>query len=318
MPLALAAFLAATACSSEHTPVAMDTGTETGNAPIVLRPELLSLTPVAGGVELRGEPGATSAGATVAVTALAEGDTYTTVAAADGSFALTIPGGADEVSVQVALDGRTREARVAVETRATATNALGCEQRRAAVQREIVAAVAAADTGCTSDADCTWVATSSACTSSCSDGPVSTRGAASIDATIAELGDGACAAYDEAGCSAPAPQPCPAPPNVACDRGTCVAVPSELAASCALPFDAGSGDGSEAVYWYDAASHTCLPRFYRGQGGNGNRAASRELCEAACLTDAACPRIARQRKTCAPGPAARWASARSIRTCAAP
>lgn len=52
---------------------------------------------------------------------------------------------------------------------------------------------------------------------------------------------------------------------------------------CARPFDPGSCDGLEEVWWYNLASGACEVRTYGGCEGNSNRFASEAACLEACL-----------------------------------
>lgn len=283
--LALSALLSLPACTSEHG--ALD-GTETGNAPFVLKPERIALALSSEGAHVVGEAGATSPGADVVVTSLATGATYTGTAANDGSFDVPVASATGGFTVKASLGGKSEDALVTLGGSAVASSALTCEQRSAMARSELSSIIDDVGLGCTVNSDCTAVGTFSSCTSGCATIPVGAGGAAAVDAAVQSLDEGACKVYLSAGCPAPIIPPCVSPPRLYCNQGTCAELSGPLLGACELPFDAGTGAESTPVWWYDSASKTCLPRVYLGSGGNGNRAASKEECEAACLTDTTC------------------------------
>jgi len=51
---------------------------------------------------------------------------------------------------------------------------------------------------------------------------------------------------------------------------------------CKSESDEGTGGLKIESYWYDEISNGCLQFTYKGQGGNGNRYPSREICQKLC------------------------------------
>jgi hypothetical protein len=64
-------------------------------------------------------------------------------------------------------------------------------------------------------------------------------------------------------------------------------MPNEI--DCTSDFEVGDCDAAIPVYWHDPTSGACLSATYGGCGGNGNRYAEREACEAACPPPTSCP-----------------------------
>lgn len=96
-----------------------------------------------------------------------------------------------------------------------------CDDRSAAAGRAIDEAAAAADTACTTDADCTVVQLSSGCSESCDAAVVSQTGAAAIEQAQRDAESRICRTFASDGCTVER-VPCPSPPHdVTCGAGTC-------------------------------------------------------------------------------------------------
>jgi hypothetical protein len=110
-----------------------------------------------------------------------------------------------------------------------AGEATSCEARAQLAEAVIAEALAAADTSCESDSDCATAGTVSACTEACSEHVVSRAGKATIEAAVAEVEGGVCAAFEVDGCYVER-QPCvpPQPAVPRCDAGQCKLVPAPI------------------------------------------------------------------------------------------
>jgi hypothetical protein len=72
-------------------------------------------------------------------------------------------------------------------------------------------------------------------------------------------------------------------PFVACGGATSPSLPEGgPAGRCALPADSGSCLAYAPAYYHDVRTGLCTPFVYGGCGGNDNRFASQDDCEAAC------------------------------------
>ena len=99
-----------------HCGGALEHGTETGNPPVVEQ-QKLHVVLHDDGVEVVGEAGAVSHGATVTVTNTRSGDRAEAIARADGSVNVSVPGTlADEYEVTVASSGGSQTVRVTAST----------------------------------------------------------------------------------------------------------------------------------------------------------------------------------------------------------
>ena len=97
-----------------HCGGALEHGTETGNPPVVEQ-QKLHVVLHDDGVEVVGEGGAVSPGATVTVTNTRSGDRAEAIARADGSVNVSVPGTlADEYEVTVASSGGSQTVRVTI------------------------------------------------------------------------------------------------------------------------------------------------------------------------------------------------------------
>jgi hypothetical protein len=95
-----------------------------------------------------------------------------------------------------------------------------CADRNDAMLRQVESMANAADTKCTIDADCTSVMLANACIESCTNVPVSIRGAAFVTAVLDAAELEYCSWFTKAGCTVQR-LPCVSPPMVKCNAGVC-------------------------------------------------------------------------------------------------
>jgi hypothetical protein len=165
-----------------HCGGALEHGTETGNPPVVEQ-QKLHVVLHDDGVEVVGEAGAVSPGASVTVTNTRSADHADAIARADGSLSVSVPGTlADEYELTVASAGGSQTVRVtasasdaASSTTASADAHLSdaelasasCDALGATLEQRVSTAFASADSRCTTDEDCKYREWSVACYNDC-------------------------------------------------------------------------------------------------------------------------------------------------------
>jgi hypothetical protein len=107
----------------------------------------------------------------------------------------------------------------------TTLDTLTCGERITAAQLELDRVGNQADKTCAADADCVFAAGSTDCFVGCGGEIVSQQGQAQVATAVDALNSGLCATFIADGCAAPAPS-CVAPPEPACNDGTCGAKPT--------------------------------------------------------------------------------------------
>jgi hypothetical protein len=106
-----------------------------------------------------------------------------------------------------------------------------CDDRARAISELVIAAIAATDNQCKTDADCvTLQPLKNSCYQGCTV-PISRSGADAIGSAVATLERETCPAFVEAGCTAQAPT-CPTPSVVSCQGGKCKTVLDPMARTC--------------------------------------------------------------------------------------
>lgn len=218
-------------CGGESLP-----GTETGNPPGVdaLR---LYLEVTNDGIRVLGSPGAvTPGGARVRVTNRTTGESVETVAGADGSLDVVIPGGAADTFEVTVVSGAAEVTQavsfVDLATRED-TNGPTCQSLESALGTRLRNSYDGADTSCSVDADCTrtgWEAATPGCARGCNGPLLSQTGAAQARAAAAQATLDVCLALEQ--CEREPPPPCEGPEYeiIRCDAGQCRAdYPIELA-----------------------------------------------------------------------------------------
>jgi hypothetical protein len=286
--------LLAAACTSVHeTP---QTGTETGNPPVI-HAELVTLAVSSDELHLIGAPGAVSPpGAQVEATSELTGQVFHAIAAADGSFDMQVDAPKTDSFQLRALQagqssGSVHVTRGGASVEDDAGEALSCEQRGDMARVRMAATVETADRRCTSADDCMLVSLGTACSDACSDVALSAAGAAQIEAEREAIEGGLCKDFARDSCNVLV-LPCTPPLGTGrvCENGSCaLRSPLQQTADCSSDFDPGTGSAGATVYWHASRAQVCVARVYGGSGGNGNRYASLAECEAACPHSGGCP-----------------------------
>jgi hypothetical protein len=211
------------ACFSANKPL---DSTQTGNPPVI-DTERVALRVSRSDVRVIGAAGAVEpGGAKVEVKNLTTGMSFTTKAAADGSFDLTISGSEnDAYSVSAKAGGRTSNPVFVIRGTAAVGDgrdgSLSCEQRNTLAGELLTQAADGADRNCTTDADCSPVIAGASCYSpGCSFAYVSELGRAQIERVGRDIDANLCAEYAVDGCSHALPK-CTAPAPAACLMGHC-------------------------------------------------------------------------------------------------
>jgi hypothetical protein len=219
---------------------ALEHGTETGNPPVVEQQKLHVLLRDTG-VEVVGDAGAISPGASVRVTNRTTGESAEASARADGSVNVVVPGSLqDEYEVTVSNGSGSQTVLVRAQTSGgsvdagsgppgdTADAAAGppgaCTSLRETLATRVSAKFANMDKTCQRDEDCVFMSTDSSCYASCESvlGSLSgsnARASAAVLLDIAPL----CNEFDSLHCETPR-LTCPSGyPTVVCN-GTCAEV----------------------------------------------------------------------------------------------
>ena len=216
-----------------HCGGALEHGTETGNPPVVEQ-QKLHVVLHDDGVEVVGEAGAVSHGATVTVTNTRSGDRAEAIARADGSVNVSVPGTlADEYEVTVASGGGSQTVRVTASTVSdtsstnTASADAGSSQLSAcdalynAAAERIRTDYAAADQSCQSAADCVDSPRALSCYSGCSSYTVSAAAAAATQAAVEQDLAPLCSQLAAADCGNSEVSCAYDPSTRECYKGTC-------------------------------------------------------------------------------------------------
>jgi hypothetical protein len=211
------------ACFSATKPL---DSTQTGNPPVI-DTERVALRLSSTDLRVIGEPGAVEpGGAKVEVKNLTTGMSFTTEAAADGSFDLAVTGTAnDAYSVRAKAGGKTSSPVFVL--RGTAAigdgrdGSLSCEQRNTLAGELLSQTSESADRICTVDADCAAVVARASCYApGCTYAYVSARGRAEIESVSRDIDANLCADYEADGCSHALPK-CMEPATAVCAMGRC-------------------------------------------------------------------------------------------------
>jgi hypothetical protein len=208
-------------------------GTETGNPPVIEQRKI-QLIAHPQGVEIVGEAGAVSPGASVRATNQRTGQSVEGNARADGSLSLVVPGTLqDSYQIDVTSSGSALSATAVVQTQSDVSSntdgeeldppvaSVSCETLENLLPDRISNSLAGADHGCARDSDCGYVSWNVGCYQDC--------GGSALAATAVEAGRAAatqasadvCAEL-ESRCERRPPQPCiPGSTQVECRAGLC-------------------------------------------------------------------------------------------------
>jgi hypothetical protein len=143
--------------------------TETGNPPAIVQ-QKLSIVANGTGVELRGDAGAVTPGATVTVTNRTTGEHAEAIAPADGSVSVVVAGSLqDEYEVKVSNASGTQTLQVFSDPNGNVVESgtLSCQDLTDKVGDRTNQARMRASRTCTSDDDCTFVSWSLECVPDC-------------------------------------------------------------------------------------------------------------------------------------------------------
>ena len=172
----------------DHCGGATEPGTETGNPPVVEQ-QRLHIVLRDTGVEVVGDAGAVSPGASVRVTNRASGASAQATARGDGSVSVVVPGSLqDEYEVTVSNGAGSQTVQVTtttgtpIDAGAELANA-SCEALDSTLRMRVAAAYSEASTACQTDSDCTEGG-DVGCYYTCGGPIVSVSGAAAARAAI--------------------------------------------------------------------------------------------------------------------------------------
>jgi hypothetical protein len=205
-------------------------GTETGNPPVVEQ-QKLHIVLRENGVEVVGDPGAVSPGASVSVTNRRTGERVEATAGTDGSVTVIVPGLLqDEYEVTVSNGSGSQTVRVAADTSAATGGAGGggsdlasasCTTLEQTLQQSVTATYTNASKSCQADRDCT-TAGDVGCYYSCGGPIVSTSGKRTAEAAILQDTTPLCAELSQR-CGPRGAPGCPyqMPTTLGCNDGTC-------------------------------------------------------------------------------------------------
>jgi hypothetical protein len=188
---------------------AVEHSTETGNPPVVQRQKLhVVLRDI--GVEVVGDAGAVSPGATVRVTNLSTGNSAEGTARADGSVNIVVPGSPqDEYEVTVSNGNGAQTVQVSAQTSDDTADAAdggpagACTDLRKTLAARIAAGFANVDKTCQRDEECVYFATSSSCYSGCEIVIASSSGAQAARAAVVQDIAPLCNEFDSQRCGTP-------------------------------------------------------------------------------------------------------------------
>jgi hypothetical protein len=249
------------ACFSATKPL---DSTQTGNPPVI-DTERVALRVTSSDVRVSGEPGAVEpGGAKVEVKNLTTGMSFTTEAAADGSFDLEVMGSEnDAYSVRAKSGGRTSSPVFVIRGTAAVGDGrdgtLSCEQRNTLAGELLMQAAESADRSCMVDADCAPVVARASCYApGCWYAYVSQLGQSQIERVGRDIDSNLCAEYAADDCSHPLPK-CMQPAAAVCLMGECgssaPAQPEEPPPSCnSLALKAGARFDTA----FHAANRSCM------------------------------------------------------------
>ena len=207
--------------------------TETGNSPAIVQ-QRLSIITNGTGVELRGDAGAVSPGATVTVTNQTTGERGEADAQGDGSVSVVVAGSLqDEYEVKVVNAAGEQSLQVfsGANGAVVDSDALSCQGLNEKVGARMTQARMAAARTCTSDDDCTIMSWSLRCTlpgCGAQYDSVASIATAELNAEIQQLENAFCDDYEGRDCFVLAPS-CPIPAGA--DAAT---HPGCVAGQCAI------------------------------------------------------------------------------------
>jgi hypothetical protein len=177
-------------------------GTETGNPPVVEQ-QRLHIVLRDTGVEVVGDPGAVTAGASVQLTNRRTGDHAEATARADGSVSVSVPGSLqDEYEVTVATRGGSQTVRVTTtsgDTSSAGSAGVGpgdtgasdaelasasCSTLESTLRQRVSAGFSGGDTACRVDDDCVFQGWGVGCYFQCGSSFLSVNGAALAQAQV--------------------------------------------------------------------------------------------------------------------------------------
>lgn len=243
-----------------HCGGALEHGTETGNPPVVEQ-QKLHVVLHDDGVEVVGEAGSVSPGATVTVTNTRSGDHAEAIARADGSVNVRVPGTLDdEYEVTVASGGGSQSVRVkaANESSPSATNSdaadtgvdnttdtkvdnetagsnatlsdaelssASCDVLENTLAQRVASAFGSGDTQCRTDDDCVYANWGAACYYQCGSSFLSVNGATQAQADAVQSTAPVCNEL-QSRCLRQPPSSCPPLPSTMpqCSNGVCQAL----------------------------------------------------------------------------------------------
>jgi len=230
---------------------AVEQSTETGNPPVVEQ-QKLHVKLRDSGVEVVGDAGAISPGASVRVTNRTTGASAEATARADGSVNIVVPGSAqDEYEVTVSNGSGSQTVQVSVQASGDNGDAgSACPDLQRTLAARGSAGFADVDKSCQRDEQCVFTRPSASCYSSCQGVIASQSGAQAAAAALVQDIAPLCKEIDDQGC-VPLFSVCnEGAPVLACN-GSCVPI-STL--SCdELPARAAA----RVTTLLDDASHTC-------------------------------------------------------------
>jgi len=206
---------------------AAEYSTETGNPPVVQRQKLHVVLRDTG-VEVVGDAGAVSPGATVRVTNRSTGESAEATARADGSVNVVVPGSSqDEYEVTVSNGSGSQTVQVSAQTSGDIADAGAppgaCEDLRQTLAARVSAGFANVDKTCQRDEECVVASTNSGCYSSCGSAIASRSGAQAAGAAVLQDIAPLCNEFDSQHCQTPFSLCDEGSPALVCN-GTCTRV----------------------------------------------------------------------------------------------
>jgi hypothetical protein len=205
-----------------HCGGALEHGTETGNPPVVEQ-QKLHVVLHDDGVQVVGEAGSVSAGATVTVTNTRNGDHAEAIARADGSLSVNVPGTLDdEYEVTVTSAGASQTVQVSAGAGASAADLAraSCDALAQSLNAQVTAGYAAASKACQVDSDCT-TGGDVGCYFACNGPSLSRAGEQAAQQSLLESTAPLCAELTRR-CTPAGPIDCPPPVTTpGCNDGAC-------------------------------------------------------------------------------------------------
>jgi hypothetical protein len=187
---------------------AVEHGTETGNPPVVEQQKLHVVLRDTG-VEVVGDAGAVSPGASVRVTNRTTGESAEASAHADGSVSIVVPGSLqDEYELTVSNGGGSQTVQVSAQTSGDIADAgsgptSACTALRQTLAARVSAGFANVDKTCQRDEECVFTSSDSSCYTSCPSVIASRSGARAASAAVGQDIAPLCNEFDNQHCETP-------------------------------------------------------------------------------------------------------------------